>query len=66
LEEAIAGFTDAIEALIGPFEVEVALLDTIPGVDGRIAECLVAEIGVDMSPLSDLGPPLLVGGDVPR
>jgi transposase len=49
LEEAIAGFTDAIEALIGPFEVEVALLDTIPGVDRRIAECLIAEIGIDMS-----------------
>jgi transposase len=49
LEEAIAGLTDAIEALIGPFEVEVALLDTIPGVDRRIAECLIAEIGIDMS-----------------
>ena len=35
--------------LIGPFEVEVALLDTIPGVDRRIAECLIAEIGVDMA-----------------
>ncbi len=48
LEEAISGLTEAIEALIGPFEVEVALLDTIPGVDRRIAECLIAEIGVDM------------------
>ena len=35
--------------LIGPFEVEVALLDTIPGVDRRIAECLIAEIGVAMA-----------------
>ena len=48
LEEAIAGLSDAIEVLIGPFEVEVALLDTIPGVDRRVAECLIAEIGVDM------------------
>jgi transposase len=52
LEEAIAGLSDAIEVLIGPFEVEVALLDTIPGVDRRIAECLIAEIGVDMGRFS--------------
>ena len=49
LEEAISGLSEAIEVLIGPFEVEVALLDTIPGVDRRIAECMIAEIGVDMS-----------------
>jgi hypothetical protein len=66
LGEAIAGLTDAIEALIGPFEVEVALLDTIPGrrsphrrVPDRRDRCR-------HEPLSDLGPPLLVGGDVPR
>lgn len=52
LEEAIAGLSDNIEVLIGPFEVEVALLDTIPGVDRRIAECLIAEIGVDMGRFS--------------
>ena len=52
LEEAIAGLSEAIEVLIGPFEVEVALLDTIPGVDRRIAECLIAEIGVDMGRFS--------------
>jgi len=52
LEEAIAGLSEAIEVVIGPFEVEVALLDTIPGVDRRIAECLIAEIGVDMSRFS--------------
>jgi transposase len=52
LEEAIAGLSDAIEVLIGPFEVEVELLDTIPGVDRRIAECLIAEIGVDMGRFS--------------
>jgi transposase len=33
LEGAIAGFSDAIEVLIGPFEVEVALLGEVPGVD---------------------------------
>ena len=49
LEEAIANLSEEIERLIAPFENEVALLDTIPGVDRRIAECLVAEIGIDMA-----------------
>ena len=35
--------------MIGPFAAEVALLGHHPGVDRRIAECLVAEIGVDMA-----------------
>lgn len=48
LEEAISDLSEAVEELVGPFEVEVALLDTIPGVDRRMAECLIAEIGVDM------------------
>src|SRR5205814_8528170 len=48
LEEAIGGLTEAIEVLIGPFETELALLDPIPGVDRRIAQCLIAEIGIDM------------------
>ena len=56
--------SDPIEVLIGPFEVEVELLDTIPGVDRRIAECLIAEIGVDMGRFSTRGP-VLLGGYVP-
>ena len=34
--------------MIGPFAEQVALLDTIPGIDRRAAEVIVAEIGVDM------------------
>jgi transposase len=49
LEESIAGLSSEIERVIAPFSGEVELLDTIPGVDRRTAETLIAEIGVDMS-----------------
>ena len=35
--------------MIAPFSEQVELLDTIPGVNRRTAETLIAEIGVDMS-----------------
>jgi transposase len=40
LDEAIGTLSGEIDRVIAPFEAEVALLDTIPGVDRRIAECL--------------------------
>src|SRR5437870_7410097 len=49
LEEAIERLSEEIGRVIAPFAEQVALLDTIPGVDRRMAEALVAEIGVDMS-----------------
>ena len=48
LEETIASLSAEIEAVIAPFAPQVELLVTIPGVDKRVAEALVAEIGVDM------------------
>ena len=36
------------EKVISPFSEQVALLDTIPGVNRRTAETLIAEIGADM------------------
>lgn len=48
LDEAIGTLSAEIDRVIAPFGTEVELLDTIPGVDRRIAECLIAEIGVDM------------------
>jgi transposase len=48
LDEAIATLSARIEQVIGPFAEQVALLDTIPGVDRRAAEVIVAEIGPDM------------------
>jgi transposase len=48
LDEAIAVLSARIEQVIAPFAEQVALLDTIPGVDQRAAEVIVAEIGPDM------------------
>jgi transposase len=49
LAETIARFDAQIQALCGPFEEAVALLDTIPGVARRTAEMIVAEIGTAMA-----------------
>jgi transposase len=37
-----------VERVIAPFSKKVELLDTIPGVDRKTAETLIAEIGTDM------------------
>jgi transposase len=49
LDEAIEQLSKEVEEQINPFFQEIQLLDTIPGVDLKIAEAIVAEIGVDMS-----------------
>ena len=48
LDAAEAALSERIEALLAPFQDAVRRLDTIPGVNQRTAEVLVAEIGVDM------------------
>ena len=49
LEQSISQCEDEIEVMCRPFTQEIALLDTIPGVNKRSAQDLIAEIGVDMS-----------------
>jgi transposase len=49
LEEAVATLSARIEAVLAPFADAVQRLDTIPGVNQRTAEVLIAEIGVDMN-----------------
>jgi transposase len=49
LDEAIDRISARIEQVIAPFAVERDLLSTIPGVDKRLAEAIIAEIGVDMT-----------------
>jgi transposase len=49
LDEAIAALSVRVDEVIAPFASKVALLDTIPGVDKRTAELLIAEIGADMT-----------------
>jgi transposase len=48
LEGLIAGFSARIEAVMPPFTAAVERLTTIPGVDQRTAESIIAEIGTDM------------------
>lgn len=55
LEEAIERVSARIEEVIGPFAVERDLLTTIPGVDIRLAEAIIAEIGVDMTRFGTAG-----------
>jgi hypothetical protein len=47
-DATIARLSERIEEVIAPFAEQVALLDTIPGVDRRTVEVIVAEIGADM------------------
>ena len=49
LDEQIDRLSEAIEEQIRPFESAVELLCTIPGVQRRTAEVIVAETGADMS-----------------
>jgi transposase len=49
LDEQIASLTEMIAEQIAPFEKAVELLCTIPGVQRRTAETIIAEIGIDMS-----------------
>jgi transposase len=49
LEGAIAALDGRIDEVIAPFAVARDRLDTITGVGKRAAECIIAEIGVDMT-----------------
>jgi transposase len=49
LDEQITLLSEAIGEKIAPFEGAVKLLCTIPGVQRRTAEVMIAEIGTDMS-----------------
>ena len=49
LDAAIAEVTSQIEAEIKPFQAVADRLDTIPGVNQRVAQTIIAEIGVEMA-----------------
>ena len=53
MDEAIAEISQEVAKRIGPFEPQVMVLKTIPGVDQKVAEAIVSEIGVDMSRFPD-------------
>jgi transposase len=49
LDETVVVLSAQIDATIAPFADKLALLETIPGVDKRTGEAILAEIGADMS-----------------
>ncbi|PYV42147.1 MAG: IS110 family transposase [Acidobacteria bacterium] len=49
LDESIERLSQEIAERLRPFEEELQLLDTIPGVNRQTAEELAAEVGLDMS-----------------
>jgi transposase len=49
LDESIERLSTDIATMIAPFSAAIELLDTIPGVNRRTAEVILAEIGADMS-----------------
>ena len=53
LDEAIERLNAEIGERLRPFEEEIQLLDTVPGVNRQMAEKLIAEIGLDMSRFPD-------------
>ena len=55
LDEAIGRVSDAIEEQLAPFARAVELLCTIPGVQRRTAEVIIAETGGDMTKFATAG-----------
>jgi transposase len=55
LEAWIGQYSGRIEAVAAPFVEAAARLETIPGLGGRAAEVIVAEIGTDMTKFPTAG-----------
>ena len=49
IDEAIATLSAEIESRLSPFADQLTRLDSIPGLNRRTAEVIIAEVGVDMS-----------------
>lgn len=65
LDEAIQTLSARVEEITRPFSRQIDLLDSIPGVDRRAAEMLLAEIGPDMSRFPTAGHLASWGGMCP-
>ena len=55
LDQALQNLTERIEHVLAPHAEIVELLSTIPGVQARAAEVLIAECGLDMSVFPTVG-----------
>jgi transposase len=54
-DEAIGILSGQVETVIAPFADALTRLDSIPGINQRTAEVIIAEIGVDMSAFPSAG-----------
>ena len=50
LDEAIAQLDQQIQEQMRPFAAALATWDSLPGINQRLAEIIVAEIGADLEP----------------
>lgn len=55
LDAAIADLDARIEVVMTPFQAFADLIRTIPGIDAKVAQVVVAEIGVDMTAFPTAG-----------
>ncbi len=53
LDEAIERLDQEIADKIRPFEAQLAVWDSLPGIGTRLAQIIVAEIGADLKPFED-------------
>ncbi len=53
LDEAIAQLDQEIEEQMRPFSAILSRWDTLPGINRRLAEIIVAEIGADLEPFAN-------------
>jgi transposase len=53
LDEAIAQLNEQIQEQMRPFAVALATWDSLPGINQRLAEIIVAEIGAELEPFED-------------
>jgi transposase len=53
LDEAIERLDAEIQEKLRPFEATIARWDSLPGINRRIAEIVIAEVGADLNPFED-------------
>jgi transposase len=66
VDEAIAALSTEIESRLAPLADQVARLDSIPGINRRTAEVILAEVGVDMKAFPSAEEQRLAGSLPPR
>ena len=66
LDEAIERESREIAERLQPFEALLGLLDTVVGINRRIAEVLLAEIGTDVTRFPECAASRLLGWHVSR